>query len=106
MENAKNMAVEVVLFKPAEGVSEAQILETAKALQQAVVNMPGYIDRQLLKDAQGQWVDIVWWESMEQALKASDAIMQDERVMPHLGVFEHGDMIVRHLSPVAIETAR
>ena len=97
--------VEVVLFKTAPGISEAQVLQTASMMQSKVINMPGYIDRQLLKNAEGQWVDLVWWNSLEEAMAASDRIMQDEDLAPYMFIFENAEMAMYHLEPTALTLA-
>ncbi len=102
MQNAK--VVEVVLFKPAPEVSEADVLKTTAMMQTKVMTMPGYIDRQLLKNSDGQWVDLVWWESMEQAQSAAEAIMGDEDLAPYMFVFDNAEMTMFHLAPVALTT--
>ena len=38
--------------------------------------------RQLLKGQEGEWVDIVHWESLEDAQKAQEAAMGSETCMP------------------------
>lgn len=104
MQNAK--IVEIVLFKPAPEVSEADVLKTTAMMQAKVVTMPGYIDRQLLKNSDGQWVDLVWWESLEQAQAAAEAIMGDEDLAPYMFVFDNGEMTMLHLTPMAFLSQR
>lgn len=94
--------VEVVLFRPAPDVGETDVLTTANLMQAKVRQMRGFIDRQLLKNGEGQWVDLVWWEDMAHAQAASDAIMQDAELAPYMGMFAEGEMTIMHLEPAAL----
>ena len=67
--------VEVVQFKARPGVSDAQICDAADALQRDVQHLPGYMHRRLLKSQDGQWLDIVDWTGLGEALQAADVIM-------------------------------
>lgn len=97
--------VEVVLFKPAPEVSEADVLKITSLMQTKIVNLPGYIDRQLLKNCEGQWIDLVWWENMELAQAASDVILQDADLAPHLSLFKDAEVTMLHLEPMPLVTA-
>ena len=66
---------EIVLFKLKDGVLDAQILEASDALQRDLEGMAGYLSRRLLKTDDGQWIDLVEWESLDAAHHASEAIM-------------------------------
>lgn len=103
MKNAK--IVEVVLFKPTPEISEADVLKITSLMQSKVVNLPGYVDRQLLKNSEGQWVDLVWWENLELAQVASDMILQDAELAPHLSLFKNAEVTMLHLEPMPLTTA-
>lgn len=73
------MVFEVVLFKLRESVNEADFLKFNDTLNDWLATTPGYISRDLTRDDNGQWVDIVRWESMEQAISAAETMpMMDE----------------------------
>ena len=66
---------EIVLFKLKDGISDAQILEASDALQRDVQGMDGYLARRLLKTGDGQWIDVVEWESLDAAHRAAEVVM-------------------------------
>lgn len=96
--------VEVVVFKLNEGVSREQFLKDAAITQTKVEQFEGYIDRQLLEGEEGQWTDIVWWESKEAAFSAAELIMQDEACMPFMQAINSDTMQMMHLHPVPVKT--
>lgn len=55
-----NSIIEVVLFKAAPNVTDAQIATAAQALAPALAGRDGFIRRELAHDG-AQWVDIVHW---------------------------------------------
>lgn len=67
--------VEFVLSRAKEGVTDEQILAASDALQRDVVAFDGYVSRQLFKNEEGQWVDLVHWTSLEAAQRAAEVIM-------------------------------
>ena len=74
----KNLIVEIAQFKLAAGVSDEDFLHEAEAVQKNFLEkQSGYIDRELLKDKDGQWVDILHWNSIGEAQKAAEVMMAD-----------------------------
>ena len=68
----KNLIVEIAQFKLAAGMSEEDFLQEAEAVQKNFLEkQSGYIDRELLKDKDGHWVDILHWNLIGEAQKAA-----------------------------------
>lgn len=66
------LIVEWAPFTLAEGVDEAALVEASNALQTDFLSKQrGFIRRDLLKGKDNQWVDIVYWNSQEEADQAS-----------------------------------
>jgi len=69
---SKKVTVEWAPFQLAEGVDEATLLATSEALQSEFVSkQSGFIKRELLKANDNQWVDLVYWNSLEEAEQAA-----------------------------------
>ena len=65
------VTIEWAPFKLADGVDEARLLRASDGLQTGfLAEQPGFIRRELLKGQDGQWVDLVYWESDEAATRA------------------------------------
>jgi heme-degrading monooxygenase HmoA len=60
-------AIEVVLFKTKPQFTDEQVSQMLTSLNPILEHLPGFISRQLSKDESGQWLDLVYWKSMEQA---------------------------------------
>ena len=68
---SKNQVIEWAPFKLAEGVDEAALLTASEALQTGFISkQKGFIKRELVKTTDGQWVDVIHWDSPENAEKA------------------------------------
>ena len=72
----KNETVEIVFFQLAEGVNEADFLTAAKGVEGWLQKAAGFRRRELNQDNAGNWVDIVYWDSLEQAQQAAAQIME------------------------------
>jgi hypothetical protein len=69
---ANKVVVEWAPFELVAGTDEAVLLQASAALQQDfLARQPGFIRRELLRGKENQWVDLVYWESMEAAEQAA-----------------------------------
>jgi len=67
------VTIEWAPFKLGDGVDEARLLRASEGLQTGfLAEQPGFIQRELLKGQDGQWVDLVHWESEEAAARAME----------------------------------
>ena len=94
--------VEVVQFKAKAGVSDAQIRDAADALQRDVEQFPGYLHRRLLKSEDGQWLDIVDWTGLDEALHAAEAIMARSSAQSFMELVEPESITMLHLASVQV----
>ena len=101
---SERLVVEVVTFKLKAGVGEADFLQAADAVMSDLQAMSGYIDRELLKDAQGQWMDILHWQSMDEALAAAEALMTAPNAGPFIAMLDATSMAMYHLEQVQVYT--
>lgn len=84
----QGQVIEVVVFTPAAGYSQDDVARVLRLMHDTVQSMPGFIDRQAGVSAEGQWVDLVWWQSLELAERGSNSIMSDAELAPHFVVFD------------------
>ena len=99
----KNLIVEVAQFKLATGVREEDFLQEAEAVQKNFLEkQSGYIDRQLLKDKDGQWVDILHWNSTEEAQKAGEVMMGDPATQGFMQKIDPSSVKMLHLEQVQV----
>jgi heme-degrading monooxygenase HmoA len=67
------LIVEIHIARLKAGVSETDFLKAAEAIMPDVIAMDGFVSRQLLKSADGQWVEMITWRSMADAGRAAKA---------------------------------
>jgi hypothetical protein len=67
-----NPTLEVVLFKLKPGVQEAAFFDINETILSNLRAMSGFIRRDLFKDSHGQWMDIVYWNSLHDAQCAAE----------------------------------
>ena len=96
------MIIEITQFKLVEGVSEEAFLQDAENVQKGFLEkQAGYAGtRQLLKSQEGEWVDIVHWESLEDAQKAQEAAMGSETCMPMFHKIDLNSIKMLHLEQI------
>lgn len=99
---SKSPTVEVVLFKSKANVSEDAILTAVHATQNALKQFQGYIRRETLKDGEGQWVDVVYWRSLDDAQKAAETFNNDPSAAALMEVVEVTSINMMHLEQAAV----
>jgi hypothetical protein len=67
--------IEWAPFTLAEGVGAAALLAASEALQRDFLSKQrGFLHRELLKGSDGQWVDLIYWESRDAVRQAMDNV--------------------------------
>ena len=100
----KKYIVEITQFKLMDGVIEEEFLQDATNVQKGFLEkQAGYAGtRQLLKGDGGEWVDIVYWESLEDAQKAQEAAMGSETCTPMFQKIDTSSIKMLHLEQIKI----
>ena len=79
MVNQKKVtAVEIVIFSFKENYSDQQASEMAGTVNEFISKQSGFISRTTSKLGENRWIDIVYWESMQEAKDASEEAMKSE----------------------------
>lgn len=68
------IAIECALFRSAPGVPDEQLLAASAAVQDWLSRQPGYRSRLLARSAEGEWLDLVTWDSLGDAERAAAAV--------------------------------
>lgn len=92
--------IDVVLFKTLPGVTDAQNLNVAEMLQPIIQAQKGYIKLELFKSDDGQWVEIVYWESSEAARAGNENVMASPEMSATFEVLDPENTEVLHLRRV------
>ena len=70
------MVTELAQFKTKSGTSDAEVLAASQEAHDGfLAKQKGYVSRELLKSSEGEWVDIIHWETMEDAQAAMNSFM-------------------------------
>jgi hypothetical protein len=70
-ESMPTVTIEWAPFRLVDTADEGRLLAASDSLQTGfLANQPGFLRRELLQGPDGQWVDLVYWESEESAARA------------------------------------
>jgi hypothetical protein len=98
--DAGTTVLELVVYKLHEGVSREQFLGTNDAVSSWIRQQPGFISRELVYDAEGdRWVDVIWWETLEQAETASERSMTSASCSPMFALIDMESALMLHGTP-------
>lgn len=65
---------EIVRYMAKEGIEDNQLIEASKKLHGILEGLPGLISRKLSKSEAGEWIDIVLWDSIDDAVKTAEIV--------------------------------
>ena len=103
MEARAGKVLELVVFKLNEGVSRDEFLATNDTVSSWISRQPGFLSRDLSYDPEGdRWIDVLWWETMEDAAAAAELALSSESCAPMFSLIDMGSTLMLHGEP-AIE---
>ena len=98
--DAPGKVLELVVYKLNEGVSHEEFLATNGPASAWLSKQPGFLSREVVYDAEGdRWVDVVWWETIEQAHAAVELAMSSESCSPMFALIDAESMLMLHGAP-------
>lgn len=92
-----NAVLEAVHFRLKDGVKPEDFIQHASAVQQRLEHYAGFLHRKLYQNADGQWLDLVWWASYEQAIQGAEQLMQEAIAQNFLSDIDMSNLQMNHL---------
>ena len=88
----KDVIIEWAPYIVKQGISEEELLHASSAIQSHFLEkQKGYIKRELLKGKDDQWVDLVYWASIEDAERAAQDVLQSPVCLTYFGMMVEVD---------------
>jgi hypothetical protein len=98
--------LELVLFKLKDGATREQLLATVDGVTRWAGSQPGFVSRDLAySEADDRWIDVVWWESLEDAEAAAGAAMSSPSCAPMFALIDDDSMLFLHARPASALTS-
>jgi hypothetical protein len=92
--------LELVVYKLDQSVSREQFLDTNDAVSSWIGRQPGFLSRELVYDGDGdRWVDVIWWETMEDARAAAALSQTSESCAPMFALIDADSVLMLHGVP-------
>jgi len=96
----RSSMLEIVKFKAKEGIAEAQFREAMISLDGTMKHQDGFLGRELLKNGEEGWIDIVRWENSAAARKAQEEVMQNQECLAVFALIDDDSIELDHYEPV------
>jgi hypothetical protein len=87
---------EIVIYRLKPDVKRDQFMEISARATEWLRQRPGYRGRQLLEDDSCQWVDLVHWATMDNALDAASAFMDVPEAAAFMDAVEPESITMLH----------
>jgi len=99
--------LELVVFKLKEGATREAFLGTVDAVSAWAQTQPGFVSRDLCYSAaDDRWVEIVWWDTLQDAEAAADAAMSSASCAPMFRLIDMESMLFLHGQPAIAPVTR
>jgi hypothetical protein len=96
----ESKVLELVVFKLNDGVSREQFLGSNDTVSAWIAGQPGFISRELSYDVEGdRWIDVLWWDSLENAGAAAELAMSSESCTPMFSLIDMESTLMVHGEP-------
>ena len=98
MTNAQTQTpvLEIVTFRTAHGTDESAFLEAARGTEALLRDRGSLVRRVLTKADDGTWTDVVELKSMDEALSAAKAVLQEPSFMPFMSMIDPESVAMSH----------
>jgi antibiotic biosynthesis monooxygenase (ABM) superfamily enzyme len=87
---------EIVIYRLKPDVDRSRFMEISNRATEWLRQRPGYLGRELLEDESGQWVDLVRWATMDDALTAASAFMDVPEAAAFMDAVERESITMLH----------
>lgn len=95
------MVIELAQFKIKTGISDAEVLAASQEAHNGfLAKQKGYVSRELLKSSESEWVDIIHWETIEDAQAAMQNFMGSPSTKRFVEVIDDSSIKMMHLEVV------
>ena len=89
--------LEMVRFRLQPGITDEAFLSLNAATAAFLNSQEGFGRRLLSKGPEGTWADLVEWESLTLAQKASERIMTEPSLAPFMNAIDPESILMDHL---------
>lgn len=93
--------LELVSFKLKPEADDSQLADLQPEVNSFIKQQPGFYYRSLAKDTDGQYLDIVYWESEEKAKAASEKFMEQAWAEKMMSLIDESSINMRHIQNIS-----
>jgi hypothetical protein len=92
--------LELVIFKLKDGATRDELLATVGGVTGWAKAQPGFVSRDLrYSESEDQWIDVLWWDSLEAAEVAADAALSSDSCAPMFELIDMDSTVMLHGEP-------
>ena len=88
--------MEVVTFRVNPDNTNEELKQAMEAANQFVKEFDGFVNRNTSMSEDGEFVDVVLWESKEKALKAAEQLMQNPELAKNFALIDPKSIVMNH----------
>jgi D-aminopeptidase len=94
------MFVEFVFFRAKPNVSDAEVIKNAHKIQELATQTGTPFKLELLKTEEGEWVEVVRWNSKEEAQRVEQAVLSMPEAQKAMSVMDEASIRMVFMHPV------
>lgn len=87
---------EMVLFRLKPGIDRDSMRTVSDQANAWLRQQPGFLSREVLEDESGQWVDMLRWASLDEALAAAEAFIDTPVAAAYMALVDEESIRMLH----------
>lgn len=92
-------ALEVVIYKTKADVNSDDFIRESEMMENGFAKLQkGFIKRTFAKSEQNDWIDVLYWETMQDTINASEAAMKSPTCAPMFQMLEPSSIKMHHFN--------
>jgi len=92
--------LEIVKWKGKPNISDQQMIEAVNAMVPDLKNIEGFINQVLYKDEDDYWIDVYYWDSVENAHLSNERMADKKSLKNLLGLIKLESVKMKVLTPL------
>jgi hypothetical protein len=94
------MFVELVFFKAKPSIPDAEVIQSAHKIQALAGKTGTPFQLELLKSADGEWVEIVRWNNQQEAERVEQVVLSMPEAQQAMAVMDESSIRMVFLHPI------
>ncbi|OMH29082.1 hypothetical protein [Motiliproteus sp. MSK22-1] len=92
--------IEIVSWNAKDNTADKDMIAALNNLVPDLKNLPGFLEQSTGKDANGRWVDVYYWDSVENAHASNELMANKSSLTALMALLEPDSVTIQVIEPL------